>query len=192
MQNLLEAAKRDDPGARRLSEIDNDRSPLPSAFVFDGEAEMLSAFVNAWQGPAALTIYTTTKHIDLAALQNLSPRPLKLVLTNPFAPVEPGNSQETASHLVDFEKATGELRLPKMAQPLAGAAWVAASMLENALRATGRNLDQERFKAVLTSMPPFDSGLLPPVHPTRGLTSIGLVTFDLPTNEVARLALTLD
>ncbi len=192
MENLLEAAKRDGPEARQLSEVSGETSPLPSIFVFDGEAETLSAFVRRWQGPKALTIYTTTEHVDLEGLLNLTPRPLKLVLANPFAPGETGDGAEAISHLSDFEKAAGALRLPEKALPLARAAWVAASMLEDALRRTGRTLDQERFKAVLASMPPFESGLLPPVHPTRGLTSIGLVTFDLSTSEVTRLALVLN
>lgn len=192
IQNLLEAAKQADPKARRLSEIGDDSGPLPQTLVFDGRAEHLSAFVRAWKGPAALTIYTTTAHIDLAALQSLPPRPLQLVLANPFVPGETSDSETMTAQLADFETAAVELGLAKPALPFARAAWVAASMLEDALRATGRALDQERFKAALTSMPPFESGLLPPVHPTRGLTSIGLVTFDLSTHEIRRTALAMD
>lgn len=192
MRNLLAAARRVDPKAGRFFEIGDEDRPLPEAFVFEGEAAALSAFLQAWQGPTALTIFTTTDHIDLEALQNLPPRPLKLVLANPFAHGETSDNEATTSHLIDFWNATRELELHERMLPLAKAAWVAASMLEDALRATGRILDRERFKAALASMPLFDSGLLPPIHPTRGLTSIGLVTFDLPRNEIKRTALALD
>lgn len=183
MRSLLKAAKRDDSTAKRLSVLTEDQDALPRTLVFDGTAEGLSALVNSWSGPESLTIYTTPDHIDLSELQHLSPRPLRIVLANPFASDRTNEGRDA----VAFERAAERLGLSEIERPMARAAWVAASLLEQALRATGRQLNQQRFEAALRSMTTVESGLLPPVNPTRGLTSIGLITFDFASGKVTRL-----
>lgn len=192
MQSLLKAAKRDDPAALQLSKIPGEQNLLPRTFVFDGQPDVLSAFIDQWQGPASLAIYTTPDHIDLAALRDLPPRPLRLVLANPLATGEATVPAENTPHHMAFQKATEHLHLPKAAEAIAKATWVAASLLEDGLRRTGRNLDQERFKIAMKSISTLDSGLVPAVHPVRGLTSIGLIKLDLSTDSIARLRLALD
>ena len=65
-------------------------------------------------------------------------------------------------------------------------------MLDEALRATGRHLDRKSFEAALRSMTTFESGLLLPVDPTRGLTEIGLVRFDFTAGKATQLTLALN
>jgi len=192
MQSLLEAAQRDDPAAQRLSELVGNQRTLPKVIVFEGSADALSTFVDGWSGPASLSIYTTLDHIDLAQLQFLSPRPLKVVLANPLAADMPADRSKATTDLMAFERAAERLRLPETAEPVAKAAWVAASLLEKTLRATGRTLDRKRFEQALRSMTTFESGLLLPVHPTRGLTSIALVTFDFAANKITRQTLAVN
>ena len=187
MRTLLEAAQENDPAAQQLSSLPEDKSVLPERVVFDGDAEVLSSFVDAWSGPTSLTIYTTPDHIDLSELQHLSPRPLRIVLANPFASDRTDEGSDVPAHMVAFERAAERLRLPAIERPTARAAWVAASLFEAALRATGRKLDQERFGAVAGFMTTLTSGLLHPVDPTRGLTSIGLISFDFASGKVTRL-----
>lgn len=192
LENLLEAARRDDPAAERLSTLDRDGRALPATLVFDGHANRLSTLISDWSGPAPLTIYTTPDHVDLARLQHLSPRPLRIVLANPFATGEPDDGAQATGELMSFGNAIARLRLPETARPVARAAWVAASMLEKTLRATGRHLDQKRFEAALRSTTTFDSGLLMPVDPTGGLTAIGLVRFDFTAGKVTQTMLALN
>ena len=182
LQHLLDLARLDDPSARRLSHFGDD-DELPKAVVFDGEAEALSAFVEGWFGPTSLTIYTTPRHVDLARLQGLTSRPLRIVLPNLFASGEGAHAEiESAA----FEAAAERLQLPEVTEPIARAAWVAALLLEQALRTTGRRLDRYRFDQAVQSMPILKTGLLPPVDPTRGLTTLALVSFDVATGKVTR------
>jgi hypothetical protein len=144
-QGLLQAAKRDDPAAQRLSTIPDDRDLMPRTFVFDGQADALSAFIREWKGPGSLTIYTTPNHIDLSPLKDLSPRPLRLVLANSLASDDAqSDSSETNPYPAAFNKAAKRLHLSRATAPIAKAAWASALLLEDALRRTGRNLDQER------------------------------------------------
>ncbi|MGI9452356.1 MAG: hypothetical protein ACR2QH_17210, partial [Geminicoccaceae bacterium] len=193
MQSLLKAAKRDDPAARHLSKIPDDHDLMPRTFVFDGQSDALSAFIHEWKGPDSLEIYTTPDHIDLSPLKDLSPRPLRLVLANSLVTDEAnGDPAETRPHLAAFQKAAERLHLSVATAPIAKATWTSASLLEDALRRTGRNLDQERFNAAVKSMSTLSIGLVPAVDPVRGLTSIGLVKFDLSIGRVARSMLPLD
>ena len=193
MQNLLKAAKRVDPAARYLSKIPDKHDLMPKTFVFDGQADALSAFIRGWKGPESLTIYTTPDHIDLSRLEDLSPRPLRLVLASSLAAGEANDDPaETTPHLAAFQKAAEHLHLSRATAPIAKATWASASLLEDALRRTGRNLDQERFKAAVKSMSTLNFGFFPAVDPVRGLTSIGLVEFDLSTGRVASSMLPLD
>ncbi|MGH1481807.1 MAG: hypothetical protein ACRBM6_24260 [Geminicoccales bacterium] len=192
MGTLLDLARQDDPSARRLSDLVDDQGVLPRALVFDGDASALSAFIDNWSGPSSLTIYTTPDHADLAHLQRLSPRPLRIILVNPFAPDQADEHSSTGGEVAAFEEAALHLQLPDIARPTARAAWTTASLFEDALRATGRKLDHYRLKAAVHAMKTFDSGLLPPIDPTRGLTSIELVSFDFATGEVTRQKLSLN
>jgi hypothetical protein len=76
--------------------------------------------------------------------------------------------------------------LPAAAEPVAQAAWLAASLLERALRATGRRLDAERFTAAAQKLPAMDIPPFGNVHPQRGLSRVGLVRFDLAKRTVER------
>ena len=192
LESLLNAARQDDPAARRLSSLADDRLGLPDTIVFDGHQEALSAFIDNWSGPASLTIYTTPDRIDLRQLQSLSARPLLIVLTNPFTIDETNNEANALHRRLSFEKAAVQLGVSAAKKPLARAVWVAASLLEEGLRSNGRRLDRRRFEATLHAMPVFTSGLLSPVHPARGPTSTALISFDLATKAVKRLTLALD
>lgn len=188
---LLKAAQRKDPDARQLSSLPANQNDLPRTLVFGGGADALSALVEARSGSAILTIYTTPDHIDLKKLQQVSSRPVRILLANPLAAGGTSDDPKATDRLRGFERAADQLRLPAIAKPIARAAWVAASLLEQALRTTGRHLDQGRFEAAVRAMSALESGLLSPVHPTRGLTSVGLVEFDLVDAKIERSQLTL-
>jgi len=191
LKNLLEAARRDDPAARRLSSLTGDRKSLPKTIVFDGAREALSAFIGNWSGRDTLAIYTTPDRVDLGQLQGLSARPLSIILTNPFAIDRTGDVASASDRRLSFERAAGRLGIADAAMSLARSAWVASALLEEGLRANGRRLDRRHFEATLQAMPVFTSGLLSPIHPTQGPTTTALIAFDLATKEVKRLTLDL-
>ncbi len=172
---VLAAARADDPVADRLDILAPGDRPSASAIVFGGPLSALQRFLTDWPDDEPLDVYLLDQRLENGFLESLPRRAVGIHWTHPLLPVEAIPMAELAG-----------LDLAAGAEPIARAAWLGASLLEQALRATGRRLDVERFTAAARGLPPTDIPPFGRVDPQRGLSRVGLARFDLAKRTVER------
>ena len=173
---VLAAARAEDPAAdRRDALAPPGEQPSARAIVFGGPLPALRRFLADWPEDEPLAVYLLDQRLENGFLDGLPRRAVTICWTHPLLPVEADSITELAS-----------LGSTAGAEPIARAAWLAASLLERALRATGRRLDAERFMAAARRLPATDIPPFGPVDPQRGLSRVGLARFDLANRTVER------